>query len=581
MKTFVSLCIAATCLVAALSTSGAVEYRTWTGDYVPVPHPVVKKTIVAVYKFPGCYQKSFVGVLTPTGENVEWKKLTRVPFVRPVLGAYDETNPEVNDWMIYWALESGIDAFIYDWYWNGNTKSRQEFIEQGFLRARYASKMKFAILWCNQEKDSDTSRPAMLDVTRYWIAHYFKQPNYLKIDGRPSVWIYMAQRMLDANGGPAGFRQTLAAMNGLMHQAGLPSLHLVGEGADAGQLKAAGFDAASGYSTMGLRIPGKFKSGANCDAGYDQFVRSTEEYWRIFTSNKRRFGFDYILPIGTRWNNTPRYIYGGGDSFGDGYSAGKYGAMLDASKRSIDHNLDLVVLEAWDEWGEGSYLCPDEFDHADMLGEVLRAYAGKAQKVVYLPSPEKVRSWSTLTPEEDKAWRAITTTPDYCRVKKVPQTFSSEQIKSEPAGYRELASWRFTGPDNQGWSIGGDIDNAASNADHALCIRCGAHSSNVTVVSPPVSIDCKDIRAIELDFKATGATDFMLMFYASGALKEFKGDRYMGIDISPTPLTQKVLLKIDSAPDWQDHLSQIRFDASEFGESVSFSSIKILGAAAQ
>lgn len=37
---------------------------------------------------------------------------------RPLLGFYDDSLPEVNDWHIKWAPEHGLSFFAFDWYWN-------------------------------------------------------------------------------------------------------------------------------------------------------------------------------------------------------------------------------------------------------------------------------------------------------------------------------------------------------------------------------------------------------------------------------------------------------------------------------
>ena len=111
--------------------------------------------------------------------------VAKQPAPRPLLGFYDDSLPEVNDWHIKWALEHGISFFAFDWYWNAGEKRLARTLEQGFLKARYASQMKFCVHWCNHALDwkrdgkpapLDFSKPALLQMTEYLADHYSNCP---------------------------------------------------------------------------------------------------------------------------------------------------------------------------------------------------------------------------------------------------------------------------------------------------------------------------------------------------------------------------------------------------------------------
>ena len=138
--------------LALLGTAGEVE--VWDG-YPPVPHPVRGPTELGVYIFPGWYRDTGRGdyPYRTHDEDSEWRAVAKKPKPRALLGFYDDSLPEVNDWHILWAVEHGITWFAFDWYWNAGEHRLLRTLEQGFLQAKYAPMMTFCIHWCNHGLD--------------------------------------------------------------------------------------------------------------------------------------------------------------------------------------------------------------------------------------------------------------------------------------------------------------------------------------------------------------------------------------------------------------------------------------------
>jgi len=149
-------------------------------DYVPVPKPVKSKYLLLMHYCP----------LWKEGTHYGWGKIEPWPERRPEIGWYDEGSPEVADWHIKTALEHGIQGAVYCWYRssiNGPVQqSLGHAIHDGLLKARYLSKIKFAIMWengCGQGVGS--AQDLMDNVLPFWLDNYFTHPSYLKIDGKP------------------------------------------------------------------------------------------------------------------------------------------------------------------------------------------------------------------------------------------------------------------------------------------------------------------------------------------------------------------------------------------------------------
>ena len=130
--------------------AGRADVATWAGDCAPAPKPVAGKVTLGAYIFPGWYRDAGRGdyPYRTHDEDSEWKRcVARQPGPRPLLGFYDDSLPEVNDWHITWALEHGISFFAFDWYWNAGEKRLARTLEQVYLKAHSAPQMKLGRHW--------------------------------------------------------------------------------------------------------------------------------------------------------------------------------------------------------------------------------------------------------------------------------------------------------------------------------------------------------------------------------------------------------------------------------------------------
>ena len=84
-------------------------YNIKLSDYVPKPQPATSDRIVAAHYY-AAWKKGAAEI------HGGFDDLHGYPERTPLMGYYDEENPEVCDWEIKWALEHGINCFIYCWY---------------------------------------------------------------------------------------------------------------------------------------------------------------------------------------------------------------------------------------------------------------------------------------------------------------------------------------------------------------------------------------------------------------------------------------------------------------------------------
>ena len=69
----------------------------------------------------------------------------------PMWGYEDEADPAVMAKKIDAAADHSIDAFIFDWYWYENRPYLNRGLDEGFLNAPNADRLKFSLMWANHD----------------------------------------------------------------------------------------------------------------------------------------------------------------------------------------------------------------------------------------------------------------------------------------------------------------------------------------------------------------------------------------------------------------------------------------------
>jgi hypothetical protein len=441
-----------------MAGAGSAETKTWEGDTVPAPEPVVSKVTLGAYIFPGWYRDTGKGdyPYKTHDEDSEWKRcVSKQPAPRPLLGFYDDSLPEVNDWHIKWALEHGISFFAFDWYWNAGEKRLARSLEQGFLNAKYSGMMKFCIHWCNHSLDwKQNGKPAALDfsskalaeMTVYLADHYFNRPNYLTVEGRPVLMVFVPGALIGANGNAAGFRRTLGEMNAILRGKGLKDLYLVALGAGGRSFEEAGFSAFTAYSYYGTDANSKYEWKRGFSVPYEDMVTHFESMWRAAGRTK---SLPYIVPVGSNWDDRPRA--GNNAAVITGKSPDLFERMCRGSLKHVDKRTHLAVIEAWNEWGEGSFIEPDKELGFAFLDRVRKVFTDAPERHTDLmPDPAKVTRFSVLNAAEAAQAKDLEAQP-YLPPPLALRTTRVEVDKPLPET-GVLKAWEFDSGTSEGWA---------------------------------------------------------------------------------------------------------------------------------
>ena len=174
-------------------------YNIKFNDYVPAPNPAKPDRIVAAHYY-AAWKYGAAGVHDGFNDLAE-----NFPDRTPLMGYYDEENPEVCDWEIKWAVEHGINCFIHCWYRNkenfGKPITENDLrcghgLHEALFNARYQQFMKFAIMFEASPLWAGTDERDMIEnLMPFWMDNYFKRGNYLIIDNKPVVFVFNQKRL--------------------------------------------------------------------------------------------------------------------------------------------------------------------------------------------------------------------------------------------------------------------------------------------------------------------------------------------------------------------------------------------------
>jgi hypothetical protein len=353
---------------------------------------------LAAYYFPNYHQDPRNAQWHGAGWT-EWElvKAARPRFeghVQPKIPAWgyeDESDPNVMGRKINAAADHGLSAFIFDWYWYEDGPYLQRALEEGFLKAPNASRLKFALMWANHDwldiQPATRSRPyhvlAEGDVpaetfrkaSDHILKTYFRHPSYWRVDGGLYFSIYEVMSLIRGLGGVENTRSELDSFRRRVREAGLGEIHLnavvwgnqilPGEEkpTDVNELmNRLGFNSITSYVWVHHQLLPSFPK-----TSYSQIRDASIHDWERFTSE---YALPYFPNVTMGWDPSPRTIqtdvY---DNLGypftpilDGNTPEAWKAALIEAKKFLEKGKTepkILTLNAWNEWTEGSYLEPD------------------------------------------------------------------------------------------------------------------------------------------------------------------------------------------------------------------------------
>ena len=335
--------------------------------------PKKRPPSIGVFYYPGWHEgASFSGPSDP------WKNIQAFPDREPMLGWYDDRKTSVIDQQLAWMSKFGVDYIVFDWYWKGEGTFLDQSL-QAYLKAHNRKSVPFAIMWANHDAEPRTNESFSLMV-KYWIDHYLKRSEYLKINGKPAVFIFLGKNLDEkARVFDMGLADLLNEAQSMARDAGLPGItFFLGTGADEFAMHAAS-SGASGYFAYNYQV-GPYGLTAGESRGSRSFTELAElyrEHWDWLTEHS---DLPYIVPVTAGWDRRP---WGGSaDPLHDqsnsdpaGFSAHLMDAAALLEKRP-ESTLNSIVVCCWNEYGEGSVIEPTKKWGFDYLKDIKKISPG-------------------------------------------------------------------------------------------------------------------------------------------------------------------------------------------------------------
>jgi len=330
-------------------------------SYIPEPVAVPTEMLIGAHHCP----------LWESDQPQFWSNVLKHPERTPALGFYSQENPEIADWETKWAVEHGISFFIYCWYrtsQGGPVETKFESaIHDALFHSKYVDKMKYTIMWENQSRDSSgvsDETDLMENLLPFWMENYFKHPSYLKVDNRPVLFIYRPEFLVQDLGTVENVQKVFAKMRQSCREAGFDGLYLMGEyrGTDPKHLdlmKSLGLDYTFAYCWY---VPDNPTPEQAIDTQMS-FIRKTQELSilpQVVTVSQAWSGWD---DGGSIWKIPPQEFE----------QLLRLAKEFTATLPERELGSRMLLLDNWNEWGEGHYIAPHRehgFGYLDAVRKV-------------------------------------------------------------------------------------------------------------------------------------------------------------------------------------------------------------------
>ena len=489
------------------------------------------------------------------GTHLGWKAIEPYPERKPILGWYNEGTPEVADWHIKMWVEHGISAVVYCWYRsNINGPVQQSLghaIHDGLLKARYLPLIHFAIMWENGCGQGVGSFQDLMDnVLPFWLDNYFTHPQYLKIDGKPVLYIWVPSNVTRDLGGSDGVRTAFEAMRQKARERGLAGLYIVGcVGAanreELERMAAEGWDASSAYGNAWYPPKNVTQVGDFICAPFEGFIEQQDTIWKAKTEwnllpdiTAAMMGWDSRPWSETAffWSeNTP-------EKFRQLCLRAK--AVMDAKPTSGPEK-NTIIFCCWNEFGEGHYIEPTRgygYSYLDVIREVFTDAPAKHTDI----APEDVG----LGPYD--SW--------YRQAKRAGLL----------AEVSEATSWRGRGLAAWSGFMGlGDVE--VSDAG----LRTVSLTGDPALSSPPLKLRASKFSRVVVEMRVSKAGDAQLFWRTKTFPRETEAASLHASTIADGQF-HRYVFEVGRSDYWGGCVTGLRFDPiGEAGVTIEIASIAL------
>ena len=374
-------------------------------------HKVQKKDYyVCAYVWPSCHDDSLAHQwLWPEGEG-EWEVIKKgnprfeghYQPRQPLWGYGLDDDPNVVEQWIQTALKYGVNTFVYDWYWYNTPDGYsgpylENALDNGFLGAPSNRKMNFFLMYANHDVKYNYWNPhkwgdkedllfnprvGMDDwkkIVDRVISRYFYLPNYVKIDGYPLFAMFNSTIFKEGFESDEQAGEAMDYFREKAREAGFPGVWLQLTPGDVNDLAAA----EPGSIEADIKLLGINSIACYNMGGFDpDYLIQCERSVRIREKAASLFDLPFFPTVSIGWDDSPRFpAKGAADVTRIHNTPTVFASYLQKAKEFADERRDkqppFIMINAWNEWVEASYLLPDKVNGYGYLEAVRDVLDGK------------------------------------------------------------------------------------------------------------------------------------------------------------------------------------------------------------
>ncbi len=522
-------------------------------DYCPKPNKVNSDDYIVFMSVCSLWRE---------GTHYGWDYVSPYDECTPIMGYYDEGNPEAMDWEIKYMAEHGVDAMQYCWY---SAKATDFDVPQknprlswalndGYMYAKYSDMVDFSLLWeAASFKDAKiTIDQFKTQLWDYWVEWYFRDSRYMTINNKAVLQFYAPKNFITAIGGEQNAKTLVNFMRNDIKNYGYDGLILLATSdcsdiAFAKQLSRIGFDGAGAY--------GWDQNGYDPEYSNDVNQRGIDNVSDIE-------GFAYLPTISAGknilgWENTRNPM-----ATVEQHRAGLEGikAMLkeQGKVKGNEWQDKMVYFSTWNEFGEGHWLAPSGLNGFGYVDEYRKAFTNAPlAHVDTAPTIKQMERICRLYNNERQPIRSLLL-EDYS-VNGETDTLYSIKIDSTT----DLSKWRFSNLVNQ---------KIQDNAIYGKSI--GADP----IVWPPedLNVNAKAVTSIKIRAKVAQIGQFQ-MFFITNNDKTWNENKSFKATVTTANEYIDVVYDTTKNKYWADTITAIRIDPLVTTGEFYIKSVEFIG----
>ena len=305
----------------------------------------------------------------------EWTNVTKAipqfvghyqPRLPSHLGFYDLRLVDVQRNQVELAKIYGIGGFCFYFYWFGGKRLLETPIEQYLMHPELD--LPFCLCWANEnwsrrwdgldddillsQKYSPEDDMAFIE----YVSKYFRDPRYIRVDGRPLLLVYRPALLHAAKNTAQRWREWC-------RENGIGEIYLAcTQSFEKIDPINYGFDAAVEFPPNNSDLPSITEQ---MNLVNPKFAGAVYD-WRELVERSYSYSppeYKLFRGVCPSWDNTARRAEGGTIFYGstpECYAEWLENAAMDTVKRFPVESERIVFVNAWNEWAEGAYLEPDQ-----------------------------------------------------------------------------------------------------------------------------------------------------------------------------------------------------------------------------